>query len=196
MSEFSKPGSGKLQETFETHGERVNDISYRHPNEQSILPELEKTLLGSQTGKRLLETVKGRKIPVRLIKGSNIYGFSPEGKAAYVGVPVEKNLADGRMILELAAALRSAEQEILGFANPESSADPLEFAAMHHAKNLDLVIHMCKVAYEVDKSNDNNNLQETLEEMGHGGLYDAYVRDFAPDELVDIYYDQDQQQQK
>ena len=183
--------SGKLQDTFEEHGDRVNDITYRHPHESEILPQIQAVLEQTATGKRLLQTAETYKIPVRLIKGDTMHGFSPEGRAAYVSLPVDRKTMTPRLVLELSAALRGAEQEIMGYKQPLSAdIDPLEYAALHHAKNLDLVVNMCRVAHEYFQKTEDSTYINLLEEMGHGGLYDAYVRDFASDDLVDVYYEQ------
>jgi hypothetical protein len=177
-----------LHDKFEEMGEKVNDINYRHPHEGELLKKLEEVLNGTNTGKRLVESIKNFEIPIRLIKGQDLYGFSIEGKAVYVSLPHNKTETSPRLVLELVAALRSAEQDLMGYGDPSDDIEPLEYAAMHHAKNLDLVVHMCRVAYEEKNKTNNNDYIDALEEMGHGGLYDAYSRDFAPNDLVDVYY--------
>ena len=69
-------------------------------------------------------------------------------------------------------------------------ADPLEFAAMSHAKNLDIIVHMCKTAHELSGGDEESEYIQTIELMGHGGLYDAYVRDFSAGSMVQSYYGQ------
>lgn len=177
-----------LQELFKEHGEKLTDIEYRHPHEEAIKKSLHEKLEKSKTGHHLLQVTEKFNIPFHIIKGTETHGFAPDGKEVFLSLPAEKTEADPALIMETVAAIRDIEQSMLGYKRQDIKNDPLEFAAMSHAKNLDIIIHMCKVAHELGGGDENSPYVQQLEMMGHGGLYDAYARDFASGDMVSSYY--------
>jgi len=192
MSKENK-SSGNLQDTFEENSERYTDIEYRHPQAEHIEKEIRSLLSEIETGKHLLQHAKNHNLEIYLIRHKEIRGHSPEGKIICLSIPEEKSEIEPRMVLELVAGLREAEQTHLGYTSPRAGMDPLEFAALSHAKNLDIVVHMCRVAFELHKHLNTQDYVDVLEKLGHGGIYDAYVRDFSSDKIVDTYYAQGSQ---
>lgn len=180
----------KLQEMFKEYGEKLTDIEYRHPDEDTIIESLHSVLSKSKTGTHLLGVVAKYNIPFHVISSSEINGFAPEGKAVFLSFPPTEKQANPALIFEAVAAIRDIEQDMLGYKRQPAEKDPLEFAAMSHAKNLDIILHMCKVAHELGDGAEDTPYTQQLEMMGHGGLYDAYVRDFASKDMVGAYYGQ------
>lgn len=179
-----------LKAIYGDNCERYTDIDYRHPVEKRLLIELKAILSECDTGKHLIEVSNELKLNIYLIKHNRVRGNALGGKILMLSLPENKTKVEPIMVLELAAALREAEQTHLGFEVPGKDTTPLEFAAMNHAKNLDVVVHMCKVAAELSQSPNKTGYADALEEQGLGGIYDAYVRDFSSDEIVDTYYTQ------
>lgn len=177
-----------LQELFREHGEKLTDIEYRHPHEDEIRGSLRSVLQKSKTGNHLLQMADKFNIPCHVIKGTETHGFAPEGKMVFLSCPVTQKDAGPALVMEAIAAFRDIEQDMLGYKRQDIKKDPLEFAAMSHAKNLDIIIHMCKVAHELGGGDEDSPYVQQLEMMGHGGLYDAYARDFASSDMVGTYY--------
>jgi len=180
----------KKQDMFRGSNEQFMDIEYRHPREEQLLTDLKTVLAGTKTGKNLLEHAQKKNLDIYLIKHKEIRGSAPEGKIIYLFAPAEKQEIEPRMVLELAAGLREAEQTHKDYDAPGPGMDSLEFAVLSHAKNLDIVVHMCRVAFELHQNLNTQDYVDVLEEMGHGGIYDAYVRDFSSEKIVDTYYAQ------
>ena len=73
-------------------------------------------------------------------------------------------------------ALRAAEQELLGFKRPDGSASPEDFVGMNHAKQFDLIVHQCAIAYELRNSLNLDEILDVIEKLGHTELYTEYVK--------------------
>jgi hypothetical protein len=180
--------NNKLNESFGEHVEKLTEIEYRHPEAELILEKLNEIFSKSPTAEHLHHVIEQYNIPFYVIQNKEIQGFTPDKKTLFVSLPSIQDNPVPKFVLEAVGAMREIEQEIIGYKRPPIDADPLEFAAMSHAKNLDIIYHMCKTAHELSDGNENSQYIQCLEEMGHGGLYDAYIRDFAADEMVDVYY--------
>ena len=173
---MSEDKGSKLNENFSEHVDQLTDIEYRHPEAEIILEKLHEIFAQSPTAEHLHHVIEQYNIPFYIIQNKDIQGFTPDKKTIFVSLPSIQDKPVARFVLESVAAMREIE------------ADPLEFAAISHAKNLDIIYHMCKTAHELSGGNENSQYIHSLEEMGHGGLYDAYIRDFAADDMVDVYY--------
>jgi hypothetical protein len=185
---LSEDKGSKLNENFSEHVDQLTDIEYRHPEAEIILEKLHEIFAQSPTAEHLHHVIEQYNIPFYIIQNKDIQGFTPDKKTIFVSLPSIQDKPVARFVLESVAAMREIEQEIIGYKRPPVDADPLEFAAISHAKNLDIIYHMCKTAHELSGGSENSQYIQSLEEMGHGGLYDAYIRDFAADDMVDVYY--------
>lgn len=180
-----------LQDSFKNNVDKLTDIEYRHPAEQELLVSLRLILKKSATAEHLLHMAEQYKVPFHVIKHKDIQGFTPDKKTVILSAPEGTKAASPAFVLEAVAALREIEQEIIGYKRPPPHADPLEFAAMSHAKNLDIIVHMCKTVHELSADNDASEYIATLKKMGHEGLYEAYIHDFSPEKMADRYYGKD-----
>lgn len=166
-------------------------LVFEHPNEavlrDSILAELTKV----ETGRRLTDTAAGYKVDIRILKGTPIgQGFTTEGKILYVTIPTRRVRPKPVDVLQTVGALREVEQTIMGYVIPPLDGDPLDRAAMVHAKYLDTVVHMCKIASEMVEKLKNEEYIEAIEELGQGDIYRAYKAEQRGTALVDAYFEE------
>jgi hypothetical protein len=178
-----------LKKIYGENCEKYTDIEYRHPESEKLLIGIKAILSECETGRHLLAVSNKLNLSMYLIKHDKIKGNALDGKLIILSAPETKTSIEPMMVMELAAALREAEQEAIGYCHPGENADPLEFAAMSHAKNLDIIVHMCRIALELSQNSNEKKYIEALEEEGLGGIYDAYVRDFSSDDIVEKYYE-------
>ena len=182
-----KPG---LQNAF---GEQRGDsarvgLSYDHPNETALKEALIQTLAESPTGNRLLTMGRDYKVNIRVVKGTGPQGYTTEGKALFLAAPPARKKPKPVDVLNLGAALREIEHEIMGFAVPApGQADPLEIASLVHAKFLDMIVHMCKISREMVEKKADKAYTDAIEDLGHGDIYRTFLAEMGDEGLVDAY---------
>lgn len=179
-----------LHGAFGEKGTKLNDINYLHPNSEEIMAGIREVLQGSSTGMHLLKVTDLGGIPVNFVKGSDEPTYIPETKHIYVHVPGRMKTPKARQVLDLINALRSAEQEMLGMTAPDKNTDFLGYASMMHAKNLDCIVHMCKVVNELTNSSYFPVLLDEIEKLGHLNIYKTYVNEADALALSEAYTEQ------
>ncbi len=177
----------KLQGAFGDKGTKKNALSYFHPETRGLLKKAREMLTKSFTGLTLWKVSEVHDIPIKVLKGKGDSGYSFETNSVFVYAPPKATEPTPKMLLDLCQGLRLAEQHVIGFTAPDKSKDLFTYASIMHAKNLDSIAFMCKVVYELRETSFFNDLLDEIEKLGHGGIYQAYIRQASDQELIDEY---------
>lgn len=164
-----------------------SQIGYGHPYAENILETAMQVISQAPTGQLLMKACRKGNIPIHIIKGNGIAGFSPQARVVYLQVAGKKELADATDILMLIKAMREADQELIGLTTPDPMKDLMKYATVMHTKNLDSIIYTCKVVKELTKSSVYKELLDGLAKLGYGRVYSAYLEDASEEELFDAY---------
>ncbi len=181
--------SSVLQSVFGRGAMGVGETSYFHPLELELLTKTMEIMQKTQIGRHLLGVVDAKKVGIRVIKNRNAHGYSPDLKKIFLGLPPEMTEPDAHTVLELTAAIREVEQEIVGFRVPDEKSDPLGAAAAKHAKYLDIIVHMCKMAHELTEIDGSTEYVAAIERLGHGDILKAHLAEVSNDEIYNVYKD-------
>lgn len=186
----SSSGKSGLQGTFSARRGDPSRLGlvYDHPNESALIEGLISILAESPTGNRLLTMSRDYKVKIHVIKGTGPQGYTTEGKALYLTIPPTRKKPKPVDILNLGAALREIEHEIMGFSVPAAGeADPIEIASLVHAKFLDIIVHMCKIGREMAEKNADKAYIDAIEDLGHGDIYKAFLAEMGGEDLAEVY---------
>lgn len=162
-------------------------IGYGHPHAAQILESAQEVISKTQTGQMLMRACKKGGIPVHIIKGTGIAGFSPQARVVYMQLPGKRETATPSDILLLIKAMREADQELIGLTAPDPMKDIMRYATVMHTKNMDAIVHVCKVVKELTNTPVFKDLLDGLNELGYGKVYKAYIADASDEELFDAY---------
>jgi hypothetical protein len=166
-----------------------SQISYGHPYAESIIESAMAVITQAPTGRLLIKACQKGQIPIHIIKGNGIAGFSPQARVVYLQMGGKKEVAEAVDILMLIKAMREADQELIGLTTPDPMKDLMKYATVMHTKNLDAIIYTCKVAKELTNSSVYKDLLDGLAKLGYGKVYSAYLKDASEEELFDAYAD-------
>lgn len=165
-------------------------LVFEHPNEKSLKEAILAELARVPTGARLAGTAAEYQVDIRILKGTPIgQGFTTEQKILYVTIPTRRVNPKPVDVLQTVGGLREVEQTIMGYVIPSLDGDPLDRAAMVHAKYLDTVVYMCKIASEMVEKIKNEQYIDAIEELGQGDIYRAYKAEQKGTALVDAYFE-------
>jgi hypothetical protein len=179
-TDFSATGSGG-----------VNTSSYAHPENEHILSQARSYLAQSGTGKRLLQLADQRDITIQILANKDITRFVPDAGHVYLGLASDAEPDYRHIVLNLGGALREAEHFLVGYAPPDHNTDPVDFAALSFAKELDIIINICRIAEELHESGAQQNMLDALEEMGHSEIYQSYKAQQSTGEMLDTFIPDD-----
>lgn len=157
-----------------------------HPLELELLTKTMEKLQKSETGAHLLGVVNEKELGIRVIKNRNVHGYAADHKTIFFGLPPNMTEPDGFAVLELGAAIREIEQEMVGFTLPDDD-DPLLLASTRHAKFLDIVVFMCKIAYEIKENTGSDECIKALFKLGHEDTYQAVISEMELEEIASVY---------
>ncbi|MEM8833110.1 MAG: hypothetical protein AAGB32_01090 [Pseudomonadota bacterium] len=186
-SETENSSGYKLQGAFGDKGTQVNSIGYGHPHAEDIIKEAKEIIAESSTGKLLIKVHNVHNIPIQVIKGTGDSGFNTDSRIIYLQAPGKTKRAEPKLVLQLIKALREADQDIMGVKAPNPEEDLMAYATVIHGKNLDSIIHICKVVKELTNSSSFSILLEGIADLGYSKFYKAYINDATKDELFDVY---------
>lgn len=164
-----------------------SQIAYGHPHADSIRESAIEVISQALTGRLLIKACQKGNIPIHIIKGNGLAGFSPQARVVYLQIAGKKETADSVDILMLIKAMREADQELIGLTTPDPMKDLMKYATVMHTKNLDAIIYTCKVVKELTKSSVYKDLLDGLAKLGYGKVYSAYLKDASEEELFDAY---------
>ena len=170
-----------------TGGDHAATLSYTHPDNAAILSQARNYLAQSITGKRLLQLADYRGIETRILANKDTTRFVPDAGHAYLGLSANEDPDYRHITLNLGGALREAEHFLVGYAPPDQNYNPVDFAALSFAKELDIIINICRIAEEIRDSDALLNILDALEEMGHGGIYQSYKEQQSTGEMLDSF---------
>lgn len=185
MSENENTSSG-LGSAFSSKT-KGSQIGYCHPHSETIMESAMAVISQAPTGKLLIKACHKGQIPIHIIKGNGVAGFSPQARVVYFQMSGKKETADPVDILMLIKAMREADQELIGLTTPDPMKDLMKYATVMHTKNLDAIIYTCKVVKELTNSSGYKDLLDGLAKLGYGKVYSAYLKDASEEELFDAY---------
>lgn len=188
-TENTENSGNKLQGAFGDRGTNVNAINYGHLHGDKILNEARQILLESPTGQILVKVWDHHRIPTQVMKGTGESGFSPSMNSIIIQVPGKTKSATGEVVINLARALRDADQEYSGLTAPDPMKDVMAYAGFIHARNLDSITHVCKIIKELTNSSFFSVLLDSLPILGLQYVYKAYLDGKPKEELYDYYAD-------
>jgi len=181
--------NSSLQGAFGDRGTNVNNITYGHPHGEAILNGCKEILLESETGQILVRILNHHQIPVHIMKGTGESGFSPELKTIYLQIPGKITKATGEVVIQLAKAIREADQEYAGMTAPDPMKDVVAYAGFMHARNVDSIYYVFQTIKELKNSSFFDILLDTLKNLGLNDMYKAYLEGKSKEELYDYYAD-------
>lgn len=177
---------GVLSSVFGGDSQPASSV-FIHPNEEHMLTKAIEILQKSDTGAHLLGVLHEKKIGVRVIKNRNAHGYTPNLQIIYLGAPPDRDEPDAFTVLELGAAIREIEQELVGFTIPDEKEDPLMAASVRHAKYLDIIVYMCRISIELGEKLGTSDYVDTIDKLGHGDILKAYLARAGNEELARAY---------
>lgn len=166
-----------------------SQINYGHPNSDAIRDSALAVIKQAPAGQLLMKACHKGNIPLHIIKGNGVAGFSPQARVVYLQVSGKKEIADPVDILMLIKAMREADQELIGLTTPDPMKDLMKYATVMHTKNLDAIVFTCKVVKELTNSSQYKELLDGMAKLGYGKVYSAYLKDASEEELFDAYAD-------
>lgn len=164
-----------------------SQIGYGHPYGESILESIMEIIKQAPTGQLLIRACQGGQIPIHVIKGNGVAGYSPQARVVYLQLTGNKQTANPVDILMCVKAMREADQDLIGLKTPDPMKDIMNYAAVMHTKNIDAIIYTCKVVKELTNSSNYPELLDGLAKLGYGKVYKAYVDGASKEEIVDVY---------
>lgn len=164
-----------------------SQISYGHPHSQEIIAGAKKILKQCDTGKILLKVAEVHKVPIHVIKGQGSSGYNSDAKVIYIQASARAENATAELVINTIIGLRGADQEFMGFTAPDPRKDLMEYATVIHAKNLDNLVHVCKVIKELTNTSHYQDLLDGMARLGYGKFYQAYLSNVPREELYDVY---------
>lgn len=177
----------KLKGAFGEKGTQANAISYGHPYADTIVEQAREILLESAEGKNLVKVLDSRKVPVHVLKGKDVGGFSPEMMTIFIQTPSNLSSPNALFIVDLIKGLREAAQEIGGFKAPDPMKDVIAYAEFIHSRNMDSLVTVCKVTKELTNSAIYSDLLDTLTDLGLNGVYKVYIGGGSDEDLFMEY---------
>ncbi|AGH97874.1 hypothetical protein [Micavibrio aeruginosavorus] len=189
MASTSDSPFGKLQGAFGTGQAQSTEIDYSHPQADKLRHAAETTLERSAAGLKLVRWAYQNNIQIKVLRHKSGQAFSPENRAVYLGISSDINTISPAHVLELGGALRQAQQQMTGHGTPTADMDPVAFEAQYHAKMLDIIVTMCKIAQELEAVGNGSEFIDSLKSFGHGDIYEAYISNGPGDHLTDVYFD-------
>jgi hypothetical protein len=150
---------------------------YAHPSTKRIIADTEILLKKSKTGKELLNFARDHNIKVDIIKGPKITRYMASATQGILTLPAVQAESNPRIVLEYAALLREGEQEASGFSCPDKDENPIEYVNMAHSKNLDIVLTMCEIAYELNERLKYKEFLDELSALGHNDVYREFLKE-------------------
>lgn len=176
-----------LQVSFGDKGTKVNAINYGHPHGEAIIGEMEEILQESETGRLLLKAKSNGNIPVSVMKGDGIAGFSPDSMTIYVQVSGKTTKPNALLTLKYVKALREADQHLIGNIAPDPNKDVMEYAVAMHAKNMDAIVYVCKFVKELTNSLLFSDLIDAISQLGYKEVYEVYDKGGSSEEIFKAY---------
>lgn len=187
MSE--KSGFPELQSRFVASSQDFSE--FFHPLGHQILAEAEAILQKCETGQHLLAVSGEYNIQKAVSITKNMQGYQQDLRRIFIVAPPSQTAALTPQILDLTGFLRLAEHDVLGFGTLPIGSDSDEREGREHARRLDQIIEMCRLARELalQEPEISEALAQEILARGYRKVYDTYMKDHALDDLLAAYDD-------
>ncbi len=179
--------TGSAKSAFGDKGTNVNAMNYGHPYAEQIIEGAKEVLRESETGRILVGGQESCNVPIHVLKGASEAGYSPEMNTIFLYAPGNLNKASATIVFDLIKGTREADLEFAGQKKPDPMEDLMEYAAFMHSRNLDTIMHICKVVKELTNSSYYSVLIDKLTELGFNEFNKAYIEGKSRNELYDYY---------
>lgn len=176
----------QLKQIFEAKGDHGLYV-FKHKYEDALLEAGKAELAKCSTGQYQLKIVEVQGIEIKVVKNPEQMKFVPNGHLIYIGAPTELKKPNPEFILDLTQGIREAEQLLLGFGPKTDDKSSAEYSTSYFSCQVDQIIHMFKVADELQKSANSTVFLDKLVDYGYGDLYKLYKEDVPNEEIVDLY---------
>lgn len=150
----------------------------RHENEDAIVNAAVQLLSKSETGMGLLTFAKERRLPIHVLKTKDDYGILPEQNTVYISTPGGQPMPNTRAVIQLAGALRIAQQEETeNLRQPNINIGRERWAQITTEKRLDALFVQTAVVYELGVEKNLSEIVDEFVRMGYGNLLEAHRLD-------------------
>lgn len=159
---------------------------FTHPYAEQIIERTKTLLSHTARGQELLNLLEKMKPNVKIISSPNYQGFCANTRSIYMFMPAEEQTAKYLQAIMMAGCIRDMEQILDGCTHPHPTKNEEVYGDVNLAKNLDMIIEMCKIVEELEDLNIAEGLHD-FSKMGFGGVYHAYKTGSNDDALLDVY---------
>lgn len=171
---------GKLNKAISGGNKPAAAGNLRHENEEAIVNAAVQLLAKSETGMTLLSFAKDRRMPIHVLKSKEDFGILPDQNAVYISAPGGQAMPNIRAVIQLAGALRIAQQEETeNLRNPAINIGRERWAQITTEKRLDALFSQTAVVYELGVEKNLSEIVDEFVRMGYGELLEAHRRDLA-----------------
>jgi len=162
------------------------DIEYVHPKEDAILEQAYGLIEKTKTGKRLLDLMREKEIPVRVLGSCNYQAVATNLPMIYLFMPSAQYTADYHQALQLVGAMRDVEQILNAYPRPSHEEPEEVFYAVSHDKNLNLLLEICKMVEELDEQGIEDGVS-AMRRIGIEDVYTGFKNNLSPEALLRVY---------
>ena len=169
----------KLKKALKPTDSRSLAGNFIHDNEVAILREATQVLNQSETGRELLDFARQNGIAVHVIRNKEKFGLLHGDSTVYISCPAGQDLKPTHAAIQLAGALRQAQQETEeGLKRPKSVNIPHDqLVRTYVEKDKDVIWYQSAVVHELAKINGLSQIVDDFTSMGYLSLYEAFQED-------------------
>lgn len=161
--------------------------TYKHKHEKELLEAAKAELAKCPTGEYQVKVVDVQDINLNILKGTDQIILVPDGHNVYVTAPANMSKPNPELILDIAVGIREAEHKLLGFKIPDEETDPKGHQLQNHSLQLDLIVHMFKIADEMRNNAGSTVFLDIINNYGYSSLYKLYEQNVSQEELAGLY---------
>ena len=184
--------SNDLTQSFAPAGDGTSAQNYKHPLNDEILHEAFALLEQTDLGSYMLQVMRAYNIPVRVIKAKEVTYTSPDELSVVLMAPVNYKADLPIIAMSLYCGIRDVEQALCGFRRPDAKTmDAVTYSNALFSKSFDIVIHMFRIADELNQKFGLKKVIDKIVELGHSDLYEAYKAGSDFYALQNLYLDKE-----
>lgn len=162
------------------------DTTIHHPHAEKIIERSKTLLSNTKRGAELLALYNEKQPNIHVINSPNYQGFCTNTHVIYMCMPSAEQTAKYLQSLVLAGSIRDMQQIDDMITHPHPTEREDVYGDVTLAKNLDMVIEMCKIVEELEALNMPEGLHD-FSKMGFAGLYQSYKTGSSEDALFEVY---------
>lgn len=167
--------SNELSSSFAPAGDGTGARSYAHPQAEEVLNGAVEMLGKTEEGAYMLAVMREYRIPVTVLKGPKVTFNNPDEFHVYLVAPEKFKPELPILAMTLYCGIRDAEQAHNGFRRPnKDEVEASEYATIVFSKAFDIVLHMFKIADELNAKLGFKKVLDMVVALGYGDLYKAY----------------------